>query len=86
MPAILPSRWIPPVHPPALMAEGVHNPYWRHFMMIPIFYGKILVRSGFTALQSDGETLRDMCEDLAYKDSSRYVTLSVDSGWFFFFF
>ena len=67
MPALLPSRWTPPAHSPALMTEGLHCPYWRHFMMVPLFYAKVLVKEGFTAVQSDGESLVDMCEDLAFR-------------------
>ena len=69
MPALLPSRWTPPVHPQELMVEGLQCPYWRHFMMVPLFFAKVLVRKGYSALQSDGETLVDMCSDPAYRQS-----------------
>ena len=51
------------------MEAGLRCPYWRHFMMIPLFYAKVLVAHGFTAVQSDGESLVDMCEDAVFRQS-----------------
>ena len=38
-------------------------------MIAPFFVGKVLIRRGFTALQTDGESLVDMCDYAPYRQS-----------------
>ena len=38
-------------------------------MIAPLFVGKVLIRRGFTALQTDGESLVDMCDHAPYRQS-----------------
>ena len=37
--------------------------------MVPLFYAKVLVKEGFTAVQSDGESLVDMCGDPPFRQA-----------------
>ena len=37
--------------------------------MVPLFYAKVLVKEGFTAVQSDGESLVDMCADPLFRQT-----------------
>ena len=56
---LLPSSWIPPVHDPSLLGAGMKWPYWRCFLTLPLCVSQVLVAEGYTAVQTDGETLQE---------------------------